>query len=104
MCQLLFPFYIPEAFDRAAEILASGVVLLSSGVGGASEIFEPSLTGYSFQPGSTPSLSSTIKSCLSNPDKLLSVSTKGKHHVVENFDVSVSAAKLETLFQQSLIN
>ena len=66
LCQIgIFPSIHPEAFGIvSAEIMASGVVLVSSGVGGSSELLMTNQTGYLFQPDSATSLTDIIKSCL----------------------------------------
>ena len=50
LCQIgIFPSIYPEAFGIvSAEIMASGVVLISSGVGGSSELFHHNHTGFYF--------------------------------------------------------
>ena len=51
----VFPSIHPEAFGiSAAEILSSGLLLISSGVGGASELFTPGVHALSFKADDAP--------------------------------------------------
>ena len=96
----IFPSIFPEAFGiSAAEILSSGLLLISSGVGGASELFTSGVNGFSFKADDPTSLSQTILNVIKNPEQLFSLSAQGKMHVQQNFSVSSSALKLEKLFK-----
>ena len=95
----IFPSIYPEAFGiSAAEILSSGLLLLSTGVGGASELFTSGVHGLSFKPDNSSSLYDVISYALANPDIFKSISTSGNLHVRKNFSVLTSARKLEHLF------
>ena len=104
LCHIgIFPSIHPEAFGIvSAEIMASGVCLISSGVGGSKELFQHNQTGFLFEAGSSLSLSNTICSLINSPDILLRTAAKGKHHVIDNFDVSISADKLVSLFSSTI--
>ena len=58
----VFPSIYPEAFGIvAAEAMASGLALVSSGVGGAAEVFEEGISGLSFQAGNAISLAAQLE-------------------------------------------
>ena len=64
----MFPSIHPEAFGIvAAEAMASGLALVSSGVGGAAEVFEDGISGLSFQAGDATSLATQLERLWRNP-------------------------------------
>ena len=66
----IFPSMHPEAFGIVAvEAMASGLALLSSGVGGASEVFEDSNSGLRFEAGNADSLVACDRPKLQNVQK-----------------------------------
>ena len=63
----MFPSIHPEAFGIVgAEIMASGVALITSGVGGSSELIDHN-SGFTFKD-SPEDLSKVIKSVRNKPD------------------------------------
>ncbi|MCP9775639.1 glycosyltransferase family 4 protein [Cyanobium sp. WAJ14-Wanaka] len=96
---LVFPSIYPEAFGIvAAEAMASGLALVSSGVGGASELFEDGVSGLRFEPGNAPHLAQQLKRLLDEPGLLEKLQSVGKARVHERFSVTHSAQQLENLF------
>ena len=58
----VFPSIHPEAFGIvAAEMMASGLVVVSSGVGGAGELIEDGRTGLRFKAGDSKDLASCLR-------------------------------------------
>ena len=101
----IFPSIHPEAFGiSAAEILSSGLLLISSGVGGASELFTPGEHGLLFKPDNPSSLLSVLLNVLNNPGLLRTLSRQGFFHVRDHFSVSSSSLKLESLFKSLSLN
>lgn len=95
----VFPSIHPEAFGIvAAEAMASGLALVSSGVGGSTEIFEEGISGLSFQAGDAKSLANQLERLWRNPTLLETLQKNGEHHARERFSVQRSAEQLETLF------
>ena len=47
--------------------MASGLALVSSGVGGAAEVFEDGISGLSFQAGDAKSLAAQLERLWKNP-------------------------------------
>ena len=67
----VFPSIHPEAFGIVAvEAMASGLALLSSGVGGASEVFETNKNGLQFEGWRCQSLATQIKRLFHEPQLL----------------------------------
>ena len=96
----VFPSIHPEAFGIvAAEAMASGLVLISSGVGGASEVFEEGKSGLRFKANDPSSLASKLLEVINTPsEELRKLAQNGQRRVEENFSVSSSSAQLERLF------
>lgn len=96
----VFPSIHPEAFGiSAAEVMAAGLLLLSSGVGGASELFDDQITGVCFSAGNAQSLVDVILPVIRSPERLSAIAYSGKIRVKESFSVSSSALKLQSVFQ-----
>ena len=95
----VFPSIHPEAFGIvAAEAMASGLALVSSGVGGAVEVFEDGISGLSFQPGDATSLATQLERLWRNPNLLKTLQKNGQQRAREQFSVQRSAERLESLF------
>ena len=95
----IFPSIYPEAFGIVgAEIMSAGLALISSGVGGACELFTDSASGLRFQPDDSADLFSKVESLVSNPSLLLDIASSARLHVQNSFDVTHSASVLESLF------
>ena len=98
----VFPSIYPEAFGIvAAEAMASGLALVSSGAGGASEVFEHGKTGFRFQPGNADELVAVLKALCAHSDLLDSVRIRGSMRVREAFSVEAACCALEHLFLTS---
>lgn len=96
----IFPSTYPEAFGIVgAEIQASGLALLSSGVGGAAEILEHGFSGLRFSPGDGADLAQQLMRLVKEPPLLRALQQQGQQQVRNRFSVSASAAALEALFQ-----
>ena len=95
----VFPSIHPEAFGIvAAEAMASGLALVSSGVGGAAEVFEDGISGLSFQAGNAKSLATQLERLWRHPMLLATLQKNGEKRVRERFSVQQSAKDLETIF------
>ena len=106
LCRIsIFPSIHPEAFGIVgAEIMSSGLALLSTGVGGSCELFDNGVSGLIFTPDDSYDLFLKIKSLVLNPSLLQNLSSNARLHVSNKFDVSVSALSLESLFRSRLSN
>lgn len=99
----VFPSIYPEAFGIvAAEAMASGLALVSSGAGGAAELFEPELSGLLFQPGDAADLARQLQRLMEEPSLLRQLQQAGESRVREHFGVRRSVMQLEQLFQAYL--
>jgi glycosyltransferase involved in cell wall biosynthesis len=95
----VFPSISPEAFGIvAAEAMASGLALVSSGVGGAAELFEPEVSGLVFRPGDAGDLARQLQRLATEPGLLARLQAAGEARVRQQFSVGQSALELEQLF------
>jgi len=94
----VFPSLHPEAFGIvAAEAMASGLALVSTGVGGASEVFEDEISGLHFPPGNSKALAEQLERLIYNPELLRRLQRTGEQRVRSNFSVDSSVHQLEAL-------
>lgn len=95
----VFPSLYPEAFGIvAAEAMASGLALVSSGVGGASELFETGVSGLLFQAGDAADLAQQVQMLVEQPALLRALQHQGERRVREHFSVHRAVAQLEALW------
>lgn len=98
----VFPSIYPEAFGIvAAEAMASGIALVSSGVGGAAEIFEDQRSGLLFNANDADDLAAKLEFLCQNPVELRRIAKNGEVKARKQFDVMESAKKLEKLILQT---
>ena len=96
----VFPSLHPEAFGIvAAEAMASGLALVSTGVGGASEVFEDGISGLHYPAGNSTALAEQLERLASDPALLVHLQRAGKKRVRSHFSVNASALQLESLFK-----
>jgi glycogen(starch) synthase len=96
----VFPSIYPEAFGIvAAEAMASGLALVSSGAGGAGELFEPEHSGLGFNPGDASDLARQLQRLIEDPSLLVQLQQAGEKRVRKHFSVCRSVHQLEQLFQ-----
>ncbi|WP_063404178.1 glycosyltransferase family 4 protein [Prochlorococcus marinus] len=97
----VFPSIHPEAFGIvAAEMMASGLALITSGVGGAAELIDDGITGLRFAAGDSDALSECLKRLILQPEFTVNLATQGRKRVVEKFSVMVAAEQLEEWFKR----
>ncbi len=96
----VFPSIYPEAFGIVgAEAMASGLVLISSCVGGSEELIENNISGLKFHPGDAISLATALKRLIHEKGLLGKLALSGKERVNKYFSVMASARKLEEIIQ-----
>ena len=97
----VFASTYPEAFGIAgAEVMASGLVLLTTGVGGAAELIEPGTSGLGFQPGNPASLVAAMQQLLADPLLLVRLAAAGQERAQALFSLTSTAEQLERVFLQ----
>ena len=95
----VFPSIHPEAFGIVAgEMMASGLVVVSSGVGGAGELVEDGRTGLRFQAGDSQDLARCLMRLASDTYLLENLRKASQLDAQHRFSVKTSAAELEAGF------
>lgn len=97
----VFPSIHPEAFGIVgAEAMASGLALVSSGVGGASELFKHKQTGLRFQADNANDLARQLSNLCNDPALLCRIAKEGEQHARLKLSVLESSRQLEALLIQ----
>ena len=95
----VFPSIYPEAFGIVgAEAMASGLALVSSGVGGAGELFEDGHSGLRFEAGNSAHLAEVLARLMLDPALLQRIAQTGQQRARALFSVEHSARQLGALF------
>jgi glycosyltransferase involved in cell wall biosynthesis len=94
----VFPSLHPEAFGIvAAEAMASGLALISTGVGGAAELFDDGISGLAYPAGDAAALAERLARLAADPALLTRLQHNGQQRVRERFSVATAAQQLEAL-------
>ena len=94
----VFASTYPEAFGIVgAEVMASGLALLTTGVGGAVELIEPGISGLLFEANNPASLVAALEQLLANPGLLARLAAAGQQRARALFSVTTAAEQLEQL-------
>jgi len=97
----VFPSIHPEAFGIvAAEMMASGLALVTSGVGGAAELIDDGISGLGFAAGDAYDLAESLKRLIREPLFTVNLAKQGQKLVGEKFSLMVAAEQLEGWFQR----
>ena len=100
----VFPSQHPEAFGIVqAEAMASGLALVSSGVGGAAEVFENGISGLQFEPGNANHLAEVLTQLGGDPARVQQLSAAGQQRAREVLSVERSALQLEQLLVKAAL-
>ena len=96
----VFPSIHPEAFGIVgAEMMASGLVVVSSGVGGAGELIDDGRTGLRFQAGDSQGLARCLMRLATDTTLLNGLRQTGQREAQQRFSVMASAKALEAGFR-----
>ena len=98
----VFPSIHPEAFGIvAAEMMASGLAVVSSGVGGAGELIDNGRTGLRFQAGDSQDLARCLMRLATDTTLLNGLRQTGQREAQQRFSVTASAKALEAGFRSN---
>jgi glycosyltransferase involved in cell wall biosynthesis len=98
---LVFPSLHPESFGMVvAEAMATGVVPISSGVGGAYEVITHGRNGLLVEPGDSEELSEALASLWRDPQRRHRIASQGKQDALRLFSPKISAEKLDKEFRE----
>ncbi len=92
----VFPSIHPEAFGIvAAEMMASGLAVISSCVGGAGELVKHETTGLAFAAGNNQELAKCLARLAKDSELRSRLAEEGRHQVEANFSVNNASKLLE---------
>jgi len=99
---LVFPSVFEEPFGKTQiEAMAAGLLVVSSGSGGASEIVEHGKTGLLFKGGDARDLAEKLVSAHRNPSAVEQIALAGQARAFE-FTTEASVDRLERIFGELL--
>ena len=98
----VFPSIHPEAFGIvAAEMMASGLAVVTSGVGGAGELIDDGRTGLHFMGGDSKDLARCLKRLVDDGPLLKNLRQSGQKEARQRFSVMAAATALEEGFRET---
>lgn len=99
----VFPSIYPEAFGIVqAEAMASGLTILSSGVGGSKELIRPGINGWVFKEKDSNDLAKKLYLLAKKPKLIEEFGKNGKIIAKREFSTINSAKSIEKLFLSNL--
>lgn len=100
---LAFPSLFDEPFGISqVEAMAAGMVVLSSGTGGASEVVEHEQSGLVVPRGDAMAMAAAFTSLLQDPDRWQKLAEEGQRRASKFFDIRRSVDQIEEIFTQLL--
>jgi len=98
---LVFPSIFPEAFGIVqAEAMASGLAIISSGVGGSKELVQSGVNGWLFNSQDSDELSRQLYELAKKPQLIKEFGGNGEKMATNYFNTLESAKKLEAIFRK----
>ncbi|MBD2590111.1 glycosyltransferase [Limnothrix sp. FACHB-406] len=99
----VFPSIQPEAFGIVqVEAMAAGLTVLSTGVGGASEVIESGVSGLLFPAGDALALAQALISLPQDAERWARLAATGQAAAFAKFDIERSIDQLELKFEELL--
>lgn len=86
------------------ESMSMGVPVVSSNIGGVSEIVIDGETGYVVKPGNKSALANAIRKIWANPDNYQEMKIKARNLIVDQFDKAAQFEEFLSLFHALQIN
>lgn len=99
---LVFPSQVPEMFGISqVEAMAAGLVVVSSGTGGASEVIRDGRDGLVFRADDVAGLASRLLQLAAKPDLFRRLQQQGQLRALD-FSVDGSVCRVESLLEELL--
>jgi glycosyltransferase involved in cell wall biosynthesis len=100
---LVFPSLFQEPFGISqVEAMAAGLIVVTSGTGGAKEIVEHGVSGIIFKTEDDASLADELIQLAKYPLKCQQIALAGQRRAIEKFDIERSVDALESCFARLL--
>ena len=81
------------------EAMSCGIPVLGSNVGGNPEIIDPDHSGYLFDVGNTEQLRELLQGIINDPEKLQTLSTTTRHHILDNHSLKNMVSNYEDTYR-----
>lgn len=99
----IFPSVWEEPFGISqVEGMAAGLLLITSGTGGAAEVIEPEVSGLTFLAGDSTGLADALMSLSHNREGWHRMAVTGQERAVMHLDIEHSVDMLEEKFEELL--
>jgi glycosyltransferase involved in cell wall biosynthesis len=98
----VLPSYAEGVPVVVMEALGSGIPVVASFVGGMAELVEDDHTGFLVRPGDPEQLADRIGRLVADPELRARLGANGRNRVATEFDADLEAARLGTLFTNSV--
>jgi glycosyltransferase involved in cell wall biosynthesis/ubiquinone/menaquinone biosynthesis C-methylase UbiE len=100
---LVFPSIAEEAFGISqVEAMAAGLLVITTGVGGAGEVVEDGVSGLKFPPENAEVLARQLYALLSEPEQWELMANNGQQRALRFFNINLSVDLLEKKFYELL--
>ena len=103
----LLPCIVADSGDQDGipvslmEAMAMETPPISTNVSGIPELIDDQQNGFTVEPKNTNELAKAISSILSSPEKQRRFGTRGRKKIINDFNITKEAAKLESVFEQT---
>ncbi len=84
------------------EALASGVPIIATDVGGASEVVKDGINGFLEKTGACEKLAEDVLSLAGNPEKRQTFSKVSRENFRDEFDIAYMTTRIENVYEQSI--
>lgn len=102
---LVFPSLVNETFGISqAEAMTAGLLVITSGTGGAEEVIEDNVSGLRFRQGDSKQLVEVLIGLTRDRERWERIAAAGKERAVALFDIERSVDQLEITITEMLRN
>jgi len=104
----LLPCIVADSGDQDGipvslmEAMAMETPPISTNVSGIPELIDDRQNGFTVEPKNTNELAEAISSVLGSPEKQRRFGTRGRKKIINDFNITKEAAKLESVFEQTV--
>ena len=104
----LLPCIVADSGDQDGipvslmEAMAMETPPISTNVSGIPELIDDRQNGFTVEPKNTNELAEAISSVLGSPEKQRRFGTRGRKKIINDFSITKEAAKLESVFEQTV--
>ncbi len=97
-------FVLPSAAEGLSvallEAMSTGVAVVATQVGGASDVIEQGVSGCLLPPDDLPALQAALLFLLENPARRATMGSRGQQTILQRYSLSTVVERLQTLYEQ----